>query len=251
MEEFNELELQRLIDQALLEKNDSSHPFTKTQVHLGFLETDILSYLYSQLQDRMSVSQISEIFRDARDHILSRKNNITLKDLHTVTKNCRKCKIDSHPELPKWNVHNPDVAVVVESPSLSPEAVSLMVNSFKEAGFNSDQLCLTYVNRCPVKRKHSDQEILNCTTYLHQELQLLNPKLIFCLGALPASVLFGLPLKIKEFRGAINWLGTWPILTTYSPMYAIKSGGYSMDNFIMDINQSYQFVSSNKRHDND
>lgn len=247
MDEFNELELQQLVDQALSSKDDHSHPFAKTGTHLGFVETDILSYLYTHLQDRMSVSQISDIFRDVRTHILSRKNTLTLKDLHTVTKNCRKCKIDSHPELPKWNVDNPDIAVVVESPSISPESVSLMVNSFKEAGFNSDQLCLTYVNRCPVKRKYSEEEVSNCTTYLHQELQLLNPKLILCLGGLPASVIFGLPVKIKEFRGAINWLGAWPILTTYSPMYAIKSGGHSLDNFIMDINQSYHFVSSQKK----
>lgn len=243
MEEFDELELQKLIDSALA-TTDSSHPFGNSGSYLGLAETDILSHVYHRLENKMSLSQISDLFHDIRTDILSRKISTNLKDLHTVTKNCRKCKLDSTPELPKWNVENPDVAIVMESPSISPEAVNLMINTFKEAGFGSDQLCLTYVNRCPIKRKYEDQEVINCSPYLHLELQLLNPKLIVCLGGLPSSIIFGTPIKIKDVRGNINWLGYWPVLSTYSPMYIIKSGGNSPDHFSMDIKQAYSFVNS-------
>jgi hypothetical protein len=57
---------------------------------------------------------------------------------------------------------------------------------------------------------------------LHTEIQLLNPKLIVCLGGVPSSVLFGTDIKIKDIRGQIMWLGYWPILTTYSPNYVLK-----------------------------
>ena len=106
MEEFNELELQKLIDFAL-SNTDSSHPFANSGTYLGLAETDILSLVYSRLENKMAISQMTELFHDIRNDILSRKISTNIRDLHTITKNCRKCKIDATPELPKWNVENP------------------------------------------------------------------------------------------------------------------------------------------------
>ena len=225
MEDFNELELQKLIDFAL-SNTDGPHPFGGSGTHLGLAETDILSSIYSRLENKMATSQIAELFHDIRND---------------------KCKLNSTPELPKLNVQNPDVVIILESPSVSPEAISLMITAFKSAGFNSDQLCLTYVNRCPIRRKFENEEIINCSPYLHLELQLLNPKLIICLGGLPSSVLFGTQIKIKDVRTTITWLGYWPIISTYSPMYVLKSGGNAPDHFSMDIKQAYEFVASKSK----
>jgi len=241
MEDFDELDLQKLIESALAQ-NPNQHPFGGSETYLGLAETDILSTIYSRLENKLTISEITQLFHNIRVDILSRKISTNIRDLHTVTKNCRRCNIDSAPELPKWNVENPDVAIVIDSPSISSEAVTLMINAFKDSGFSSNQLCLTYVNRCPLKRKYDEQEIINCSPYLHLELQLLNPKLILCLGATPASILFGSPIKIKELRGKINWLGYWPILVTYSPMYILKSGGTTPEHFSIDIKQAYDFI---------
>jgi uracil-DNA glycosylase family 4 len=250
MEEFNELELQKLIDFAL-SNTDSSHPFGNSGTYLGLAETDILSLVYSRLENKMAISQMAELFHDIRNDILSRKISTNIRDLHTITKNCDKCKLNSTPELPKWNVKDPDVVIILESPSVSPEAITLMIDAFKSAGFNSDQLCLTYVNRCPIRRKFENQEVTNCSPYLHLELQLLNPKLIICLGGLPSSVLFGTQIKIKDVRSSITWLGYWPIVSTYSPMYVLKSGGNIPNQFCADIKQAYDFVASKSKVKND
>jgi uracil-DNA glycosylase family 4 len=240
MEEFDEQELQSIIDSAL-----SSHSDTRlSSNYLGLAETDIFSLLYEKLSTRIIGSELSSIFQDIRSEIISRKNYLSLKDLHTVTSNCRKCKLDVSPELPKWNVSNPNVLIVVESPSISSDGISLMISAFKESGFSSDDLCLTYVNRCPIKRKFEQNEVVNCAPYLHSEIQIMNPKLIVSLGSLPSSILFGTPLKIKDVRGQIRWLGSWPILSTYSPMYVIKSGGSSPEHFSSDIRNAYNFVNS-------
>lgn len=241
MTEFDESELQQLIEYALNENSsDSSH-------YLGFGETDLLEILYQKLSYKVIGSELSDIFSDLRKDILSRKVSLSLKDLHTITKNCKKCSIDSSVELPKWNSENPDILVVIESPSLPPDAISLMVNCFKKVGLSSDTLCLTYVNRCPVKRKYENSEIINCVPYLHSEIQLINPKLVLCMGGLPSSVIFGKEVKIKDFRGRINWLGYWPILSTYSPSYVLKSNQY--DQFETDLQQALSFVSNLQKAD--
>lgn len=246
MTEFSEEELSQLIDEALNESK-SAHPFGGSATYLGLAETDLLSNLHERLSKRFIGTYVNDIFQELRGDLLSRKIPTSLKDLHTITKNCRKCTIDSHAELPKWNVESCDIAIVVEAPSLSSEAISLMVDSFKKAGFNSSQMCLTYVNRCPVKRKYENKEIINCSPYLHLELQLLNPKLILCLGAIPSSVIFGTDIKIKDTRGKITWLGYWPIMTTYSPQYVLKQSSdeigsnIALEQFQNDILQAYSF----------
>jgi len=238
MEEFSEQDLETLINSALSADTSKYLP-------LGFLESDILSYIYDKLSYKVIGSELNDIFRDLRDElVLSRKVSINLKDLHTLTLNCRKCNLDLSPELPKWNVENPDVLIVIESPSISSEGVSLMVNAFKDAGFSSQDLCLTYINRCPARRKFEPQEIANCLPYIHTEIQLMNPKLVVCLGSIPSGIIFGSPISLKDVHGSVIWLGHFPIISTYSPMYVIKSGGSSSEVFASDIVNAYNFVNS-------
>lgn len=225
MNEFSEDQVNELISQALnLKPINTFGPAN----YLGLAETNLLEILYNRLTERYEFDYVNDFFEDVREEIISRKVSLSIKDVHTITKNCKKCEISSEAELPKWNVTDPDIVVVVDSPNISQEAISLMVNSFKKVGLNSQQLCLTYVNRCPVKRPYDANEVINCSPYLHQEIQILNPRLILCLGGLPSSVIFGDNIKIKERRGEIIWLGYWPTLTTYSPAYVLKQ--MSLDN---------------------
>jgi len=173
---------------------------------------------------------------------------MSVLDLHTATKNCRKCNLGNVvPELPKWNVTDPDAMFLVESPSLPPDAIELFLKSLKSSGFNSSRVCLTYVNRCPARKKFDQSEIANCLPYLHSEIQLLNPKLIVTLGLLPLVSLIGSEVKIKDYRGNIFWLGYWPILPTYSPIYALKSGNSQIDQFMNDIQTAHTFVNKEER----
>lgn len=242
-QEFDENLVNNLIEEAL--SKNTENPFGGS-VHLGLAESDLLQNVYERLTKRFTETYLNDIFQEVRIDILSRKLSTSLKDVHTVTRNCKKCNIPSVAELPKWNVENPDIVVVVESPSISQEAIDIMVNTFKKVGLSSQQLCLTYVNRCPVKRKYENSEILNCSPYLHTEIQLLNPRLIVCLGVLPSTVLFGTPLKLKDVRGEIRWLGYWPVLMTYSPQYVIKSleveSNFVIEQFETDILQAFNFV---------
>lgn len=236
MDDLSEEEITKFVNNVLLEKEITNY--------LGLAENDILENIYNRFSKILIGTDLNEIFQDLKKDIVSRKTSLTLKELHTVTKNCKKCNISSSAELPKWNVENPDIVVVVESPNMTQESISLMVDSFKLAGIQSQQLCLTYVNRCPVPRKYEQQEVTNCFPYLHSEIQILNPKIILCLGALPSSILFGTPLKIKDIRGSIKWLGYWPTLTTYSPMYVAKSNELNNSNILEQFNQDISFVKS-------
>jgi uracil-DNA glycosylase family 4 len=245
MDEFSEEELTLFVNRALAQ-SEGSHPFSANP--LGLAETDILEALHHRLSKRFIESQVNDIFQDVRSDIVSRKVPLTLSELHTVTRNCNKCSITATAELPKWNVTDPDIVVVIDSSSLPAEAVAVMIDAFKMANIGSSQLCLTYVNRCPAYRSYEEQEVSNCSPYLHSEIQLLNPKLVVCMGNLAASVLFGAPLKMKDIHGEIRWLGYWPILSTYSPMYVSRSSEFENSNiaqqFQQDIVQAKKFITA-------
>ncbi len=239
--EFSETELNSLIQEALSSKEPKLIP--KSGMHVGFMETELLEIVYNNLTGSIHDSALTELFKNIRSELLSRKVNYKIKDFHTVTKNCNKCALSPiKPELPKWNVINPDVLFIIDSPSMQTETVNLFLKLLKDSNFTSNKVCLTYVNRCPVKRKFTNEEVLNCSPYLHTEIQLLNPKVIVTLGSLPAYVLFGNEIKIKEYRGNITWLGYWPIITTYSPAYALKAGQLAIDHLLSDIKTAYTFI---------
>ena len=245
--EFSQEDLDKLIQEAL--SSDVSKFRPNSGLYMGLLDSDMLELLYNHLSNKLPDSQISSIFKDLREDLLSRKFHSSIKDLHTVTLNCRKCGIPSTtPELPKWNVTNPEVVFVADSPSLDQESVNFFLASLKSAGFQSSSVCLTYVNRCPVRRKYTNQEVFNCSPYLHAELQLLNPSLIVTLGSVPLISLLNADVKLKDYRGNIAWLGNWPILPTYSPIYAIKNGQQYQDQFISDIKSSFNFTHKESSH---
>lgn len=248
-ENFNEEDLQKIIDEALTLKEESSAlPKKLRSSFLGFMETELIENLHSRLSGSVPDSYLLEIYKDLRKDILSRKELFSVLELHTFTKNCRKCNlVNVVPELPKWNVTDPEVMFVVESPNMSPESVELLLMSLKSAGFHSSKVCLTYLNRCPAKKKFSESEIANCTPYLHSEIQLLNPKLIVTFGLPSLISLIGCEAKMKDYRGDIFWLGYWPILATYSPIYALKSGKLQTDQFINDIKTAHTFVDKEER----
>jgi len=244
--EFSQEELDKLIHEALNSEPNPTHP--SSGLHIGLLDSDVLELLYSHLSNKIPDSDISSIYQDLRRDLLTRKYSSTIKDLHTVVVNCRKCQISgTTPELPKWNVKDPDVVFVADNPSLDQESVNFLLTSLKDAGFQSSSVCLTYVNRCPVKRKYTPQEVYNCSPYLHAELQLLNPKLIVTLGSVPLISMIGTDIKLKDYRGNMFWLGSWPILPTYSPIYAIKNGQQYQDQFATDIKSAQNFTYKEKK----
>jgi DNA polymerase len=239
---FNQEELDALISDAL---DDSVKPIDRTYGQLGFMESNVIQSIFNAFEDRIGHTDLINIIRDSRISSLSVQSDLKITDLHTITHNCRKCQTNGlvpSPQLPKWNVLNPDVIFIIDTPSLEQQASAIFVSALKSAGFSSDKVCLTYLMRCPVKSTAINQTYIdNCSSYLHQEIQIMNPKLVCPIGSNALSALFGPDAKIKDYKGKVSWLGSWPVLPLYSLMYILKAGGPAEDSFKADMLQAYQF----------
>lgn len=242
-----------LVDSLIEEALSSPKAPDRSYGQLGFMEGDIVSSIFSAIQDRLPNQTFLEIVKEARENLTSYMTSSKITDLHTVTHNCRKCSFSSiSPALPKWNVQNPDVLFILETSNIDQNASALFVSALKEAGFKSDNVCLTYLLRCPTKDIQQEY-INNCAAYIHQEIQIMNPKLICPIGGTVLSTLLGTEVKLKDYKSRITWLGSWPIYPLYSLAYINKAGESALSDFKADMNQAYQFcykkVANNESHE--
>ena len=242
--DFDPTQLEEIISNAL---DDSVAPIDRQYGQLGYMESQVVESIFTAFEDRIGQTDLISIIRDSRIPVLSTQNNFKITDLHTITHNCKKCQkqISVDPQLPKWNVTNPDVVFIMDSPSLSQQASALFISALKAAGFSSDKVCLTYLVRCPVNSTNFDQSIIDsCSHYLHQEIQIMNPKLVIPVGNNVLKIFFGQDAAIKTYKGKITWLGSWPIFPVYSLLYILKAGASAEETFQADMLQAYHFCYS-------
>lgn len=233
--QYDDSFLQNILDEAL-----SDSP-SKSYGQLGFMETDIVSSIFEAIDGKLPNADVVKIIKEARVSSISSKVSMKITDLHTVAHNCRKCQFNNlTPSLPKWNVNNPDVLFVLETSYMDQTSSDFFISSLKNAGFSSENICLTYLLRCPT-RDIDQKYINNCVSYLQTEIQIMNPKIICTVGATVLSALFGSELKIKDYKQKLTWLGSWPIYPLYSLNYVLKSGESAQESFNQDISQVYQF----------
>ena len=99
----------------------------------------------------------------------------------------------------------------------------LLDQAFTKANTNKNQIYITNVVKChpPKNRKSKKHEISNCLPYLDQELKLIKPKAIVCLGK-DAWAYFNLPInKPCSKKVLVNGVNT-TIYYVYHPSYIMK-----------------------------
>jgi DNA polymerase len=92
-------------------------------------------------------------------------------------------------------------------------------------GLERDDVYVCNIVKCrpPGNRKPEPDEMTACESYLTQQLEILQPKVIVALGATATSGLLGVPLSITRLRG--NWRlyrGKVPVMPTFHPSYLLR-----------------------------
>lgn len=211
------------------------------RIPLSMAQGDLIERLFAKLSDHLNPADVQVIFDDLRHELYNGVEAPDLRDLHAVTLNCRKCDhAKPEPQLPKWNVVDPDCVFIAETPFYDSEHSKFFVDCLVKSGFSSQRVTLTYLNRCPAKAPYTIEHVNNCAQYLYAELAILKPKLIVPLGY-NATAIFGPTERLRDIRGTVMWLGPWAIAPTYAPAYALKSGDHMVEAFKSDLSSAYTF----------
>ena len=77
--------------------------------------------------------------------------------------------------------------------------------------------------RPPDNRNPFEDESESCLDYLRWQVKLIQPKIIVCLGAVPAKNLINPDLRISRQRGSFVKKGNIYFMPTYHPSYLLRN----------------------------
>jgi uracil-DNA glycosylase family 4 len=128
---------------------------------------------------------------------------------------------------------DPEVCFVGEAPGADEDAKGepfvgragqLLDRIIAACGFRREEvyICNTIKCRPPNNRTPSPDERGNCRSYFDQQIALVNPRYIVCLGATAAQSVLGTTLGINKLRGSMHRFGDIPVLCTFHPAYLLR-----------------------------
>ncbi len=109
----------------------------------------------------------------------------------------------------------------------SGRAGELLTSMLKACGLAREDVYLANVLKCrpPDNRDPTPAEVAECLPYLMNQITLVNPALILCVGRVAAQYLLGTAEPLSKLRGQVHTLGpgAWPLVVTYHPAYLLRS----------------------------
>jgi DNA polymerase len=131
---------------------------------------------------------------------------------------------------------NSDWMVIGEAPGADEDrqgepfvgkAGQLLNSMLKALGYPREQVFIANILKCrpPGNRDPQPQEAECCTPYLSRQIELINPRIILCVGRIAAQTLLNTDTPIGKLRGKVH---TWgerkrPVVVTYHPAYLLRS----------------------------
>jgi DNA polymerase len=105
----------------------------------------------------------------------------------------------------------------------------LFNKALEAAGISRDESYITNIVKCrpPENRDPTGDEILACVDKLVQEIELVNPKVLVCVGRVSSNYLIHPDFKITREHGSVFTFGSKsiPTIAIYHPAYLLRREG--------------------------
>jgi uracil-DNA glycosylase family 4 len=161
-------------------------------------------------------------------------------ELESAVKACRLCDLNKTRTQTVFGVGNrtAEWMVIGEAPGADEDAQGepfvgragqLLNSMLKACGLKREHVFIANILKCrpPQNRDPTPNEAACCTPYLQRQIELVNPKLILCVGRIAAQNLLNTDTPIGKLRGQVHRLGSAgrPVVVTYHPAYLLRSPG--------------------------
>lgn len=104
-------------------------------------------------------------------------------------------------------------------------AGKLLTQMIEAMGLQRKDVYICNVVKCrpPENRTPEPDEVATCSPYLFRQIDVINPKVLVCLGAVAAKTLLETNRGITQFRGQwLEWRGR-KLIATYHPAYLLRN----------------------------
>jgi uracil-DNA glycosylase len=160
-------------------------------------------------------------------------------ELERAVKNCTLCPLHKTRTQGVFGVGNRNAQwmVIGEAPGADEDrqgepfvgrAGQLLNSMLKAIGLQREQVFIANIlkSRPPNNRDPKPEEVQACIPYLFRQIELVNPKLILCVGRIAAQTLLETDTPIGKLRGQLHRIaGNRPMVVTYHPAYLLRSPG--------------------------
>lgn len=104
-------------------------------------------------------------------------------------------------------------------------AGQLLSRIIESIGLRREEVYITNVVKCrpPSNRNPKPEEITACEPYLHQQLEIIKPKLICALGTFAAQTLLKTDQSISRLRGRFHRYHNIKLMPTFHPAYLLRN----------------------------
>ncbi len=136
--------------------------------------------------------------------------------------------------VPGQGAPNPDIAFVGEGPGADEDrqgeafvgrAGKLLTKMIGAMGLSREEVWIGNIVKCrpPENRTPYPDEMEACLPYLREQLSLLNPRVIVCLGATAVKGLLKTRQGITKIRGTWMKFEDYDVMPTFHPAYLLRN----------------------------
>jgi uracil-DNA glycosylase len=170
---------------------------------------------------------------DATDKV---QDDTLLKIREDIGPDCTRCKLHQGRNKIVFGDGNPKAELVFigEGPGADEDiqglpfvgrAGKLLTQMIEAMGLQRKDVYICNVVKCrpPQNRAPEPDEVETCSPYLVRQIDVINPKVLVCLGAVAAKTLLNTNRGITQFRGQwLEWRGR-KLMATYHPAYLLRN----------------------------
>lgn len=149
---------------------------------------------------------------------------------------CTRCKLHKQRNNIVFGVGNPkaELMFIGEGPGADEDeqgipfvgrAGQLLTKMIEAMGLTRDDIYIANVVKCrpPENRNPEEDEIAACSPFLEEQIRLINPKVIVCLGKFAAQTILKTEITISRLRGNFHDRNGIPVMPTFHPAYLLRN----------------------------
>ncbi len=101
----------------------------------------------------------------------------------------------------------------------------LLNEMFRALGLKREEVFIANILKCrpPNNRDPKPEEVNSCETFLKQQVNYVNPKIILAVGRVAAQNLLKTDIPIGKLRGKLHRYRNIPVVVVYHPAYLLRS----------------------------
>jgi uracil-DNA glycosylase family 4 len=160
----------------------------------------------------------------------------SLASLNDMIKECQKCSLGKTRKSFVFGVGNPnaDIMLIGEAPGADEDeqgipfvgrAGKLLTDILLAINIQRDEVYIANILKCrpPKNRNPLPEEMQTCMPYLHKQIELINPKVILCLGLVASNALLQNKSTLTGLRGNVYELNDIKVMATYHPAALLRN----------------------------